>query len=210
MKNEKMSEPLWISTRLGNYSFRLLNMDHPDIEAAVLSEIESGVDVYYDRRWDAAEAFCHFLISQPRWVANRSVLILGAGIGVESLVVGRLCKRLYLNDYAAVALELCGRQLRENRIPNFELLVGPYETITCPEVDIVLGCSLVYNKGTLRAMRQFMNCCHYPIILINDPMPSFEALIKTTTKKIHFLPASERFPCALFEPNEGRANNFPE
>jgi len=205
MTNEKMPEPLWIATRLGNHSFRLLNMDHPDIEAAVLSEIESGVDVYYDRRWDAAEVFCHFLISQPRWVANRSVLILGAGIGVESLVVGRLCKRLYLNDYAAVALELSARQLRENRILNFELLVGPYETITCPEVDIVLGCSLVYNKETLRAMRQFLGRCHYPIILINDPMPSFDALIKTTTRKIHFFPASDRFPCVLLEQNKGAA-----
>ena len=154
-----MSPPHWISRRIGSNTFQLLNLDHPEVEAAILSEMESGVDVYYDRRWEVTGALCQFLSSRPHWVQDRSVLVIGAGIGMETLVIGHLCHKMYVNDIAPVALELCARQLKRNRIHNFGLLQGPYERLAFPPVDIVVGCFLVYNPETRRAMKRFLDGC---------------------------------------------------
>ena len=90
---------LWSSyTWLG--TFQLLNPDHPEIAARVLGDLDAGIAVYYDSRWDLTTQFCRFLLTHPTWIAGRSVLVLGAGIGLETLVIGRLCKTLYLNDRA--------------------------------------------------------------------------------------------------------------
>jgi hypothetical protein len=117
----------------------------------------------------------------------------------ETLVIGKLSSWMYLNDLAPKALELCSRQLRENGILNFELLPGRFETLTCPPVDIVIGCYLVYNPETLKAMASFLAACSYPVLLMNETLPAFEKLIRKTKKKISSIPCQSPFQCILFE-----------
>ncbi len=194
-----MPHSLWVPIRIYPYTFHLLNLDHPDIEATILREIKSGVDVYYDRRWDITKAFCQFLIKHPQLVNNLSILVLGAGIGMETLVIGRLCKKIYLNDIAPIALDLCVLQLRKNDIKNYELLPGRYENLEYPIVDIVIGCYIVYNKETLKAMKRFLNRCPHNILLMNEYMPTFERLLKTSQKRIRSLFSEEGHHCILIE-----------
>ena len=194
-----MSTSLWIPFKIAHLDFQILNLDHPDIERLILDEIEAGVDVYYDRRWTITEAFCHFLVEQPEWVADRSVLVLGAGIGIETLVIGRLCKKIYLNDLAPVALDLCARQLRKNGIDTVERLPGRYEALDCPPVDIVVGCYIVYNPETAKAFKQFLNLCPCPVLLMNEHMSSIHTLLKTTSRSVRSLLAEEPYLCILFE-----------
>jgi len=194
-----MSTSLWIPFKIAHFNFQLLNLDHPCIETDILDEIEAGVDVYYDRRWTVTEAFCHFLIEQPEWVADRSVMVLGAGIGIETLVIGRLCKKIYINDLAPTALDLCARQLRKNGMGNVELLPGRYEAIDCPPVDIIVGCYIVYNPDTAKALKQFLNLCPCPILLMNEYMSSLQTLLKTTSRRNRSLLSEEPYLCILFE-----------
>jgi len=194
-----LSRSVWIETKLGNQTFHLLNLDHPDIEDAIVSEIDSGVDVYYDQRWNVTEKFCQFLVDQPEWVIDRSVLVLGTGIGMETLLIGRLCQKIYLNDLALIALDLCARQLRKNGINNFELLPGRYEGIDIPPVDIVIGCYLVYNQETIKAMRQFLKSCSSPVILMDEPNTSFQRFVRATNRKTRHLLSESEFSCILFE-----------
>jgi len=194
-----MSQSIWIRTKVGRHTFEILNLDHPEVEAAVRREIESGVDVYYDRRWNLTQEFCDFLALQPQWVTGRSVLILGAGIGMETLLIGRLCRKLYVNDLAPVALDLCARQLKKNRIHNFELLPGRYEALRFPPLDIVVGCNVVYNPETARAMREFMTLCPQPVLLMNDTMPYFEKLVKTAPRRTRSVLSREGQRCVLFQ-----------
>lgn len=190
---------MWMESKLGPHKYHLLNLDHPRVEAAILDEMEAGVDVYYDRRWDVTEAFCYFLINQPDWITNRSVLVLGAGIGMETVVIGRLAKKLYLNDLAPIALELCGRQLRKNGLNSFELIPGRYEAIEYPPVDIALGCFLIYNPDTAQAMSRFLENCPSPLLLMNEPMPPFQKFLRNAKKPIRYLNEDEAFPCILFQ-----------
>ena len=122
MRSESLchSASLWQDMKVGPYAFDLLDLDHPDVEAAILDEIDAGMDVYYDRRWEVTGVFCKFLLYHPEWVAGRSVMFLGAGVGVESLVIGRLAKKMFINDWAPVALELCGLHLMNEPLPPFK------------------------------------------------------------------------------------------
>jgi predicted nicotinamide N-methyase len=163
-----------------------------------MDDIDSGTDVYYDQRWPETELFCHYLQAHPQWLLDRSVLVLGAGMGMETLVAGRLCNKLYLNDYSEAALTLAAMQLRANRITDFELLPGRYEKIDLPDIDIAIGCFLVYDDETLSFMRTFMRRHPDELILMNGVMPAFNALCAATPRRTETLIVGENCRCVLF------------
>ena len=194
----KTPRSIWTKIKLNHHEFFVLDLDNPEIESLIMSEIESGVDVYYDRRWEVTEAFCLFLLAEQKWLFNRSILVIGAGIGIETLIVGRLSKDIYINDQAPIALDLCSKQLRKNGISRFQPLSGPYESLEIPQIDMVMGCYLVYNAMTLKAMQQFFNRCSYPILLMNENDRQFKKLVQTTQKSIQSVFSSDSFHCVLF------------
>lgn len=189
----------WSLCTLAGHRFQLLNLDHLQIVARVLDDMQAGIAVYYDQRWDITTRFCRFLLAHPTWVANRAVLVLGAGLGLETLVIGRLCRTLYLNDRAPGALDLCAQQLRHNGITHFTCLDGPYETLALPPVDLVVGCYLVYNRDTTASMRQLLARCAPPVLLGNDNLLSWQALLRDTSRPYRCLLPPDDFPCVLFE-----------
>jgi predicted nicotinamide N-methyase len=193
-----MSRSMWTHIKLNNHDFSLLDLDHPEIEALILAEIDSGVDVYYDRRWKVTETFCRFLLREQEWLSNRLVLVIGAGIGMETLIVGRLSKKLYINDHAPIALKLCSKQLRKNGIYGFETLPGSYESLEIPQIDIVVGCYLVYNTETLKTMQRFFDKCSFPILLMNENDSYFQKLIKSTYKNVQALFLTDSSQCIQF------------
>jgi hypothetical protein len=193
------SPRLWSTLSLAGHRFQLLNLDHPQIAACILGDLDAGIAVYYDRRWDLTTRFCRFLLAHPAWVAGRSVLVLGAGIGLETLVIGRLCTRLYLNDRAPGALDLCAQQLRWNGITDFTCLPGSYETLALPPVDLLVGCYLVYNRDTAAAMRQLLARRTPPVLLSNDNLLSWQSLLRETRRPHRPLLPPDDFPCLLFE-----------
>lgn len=193
------SGSLWQDMKVGPYAFQVLVLDHPDVEAAIMGEIDAGIDVYYDRRWEVTGAFCSFLLDHPEWLAGRSVMVLGAVLGVESLVIGRLAKRMFINDWAPVALDLCGLQLKKNGIRDYDLLPGRYEELRVPPVDIVVGCFLSYNTETARSMNRFLDLCPFPVFLMNEPLTPFKKFLPTTARRLRTLLADDTGTCILFE-----------
>jgi predicted nicotinamide N-methyase len=190
--------PLWSTVTIAEHTFQLLNFDHPRIAARVLGDIDAGMAVYYDRRWATTERFCRFLVAEPAWVAGRTVLVLGAGVGLETLVIGSLCTQLYINDLAPGALELCAWQLRRNSITDFVCLPGRYEDLALPPVDLLVGCFLVYNRDTAQAMRQLLARRTPPVLLINDNMPVMRQLVRKTTRLVRPLLRPDDTICLLF------------
>ena len=193
-----MPKPKWIKKTIGNQIFSALNPEHPDINGLVMDEIDSGIDVYYDQRWPETDLFCRYLLSHPQWLSGRSVLVLGAGMGMETLMAGRQCSKLYVNDYSEVALALTAMQLRENQIHAFELLPGRYENIALPDIDITIGCFLVYNDETLASMQAFMQRYPRSIILMNGIMPAFNTLCASTSRRTEALIAENGLPMRPF------------
>lgn len=195
----RLSKSIWVETDINNITFSLLDLDHPEIEDAVISEIDAGVDVYYDRRWGVTEAFCGYLFSHPEKLKDKTVIVIGAGVGMETLVIGRLCKKLYINDMAPVALKLCSKQLKKNDIKDYDVLPGSYVDLQVPDVDLVVGCFLVYNPDTLKSMKQFIEVCNVPVMLMDESSKYFEELVNRTGKEIRTLFSEGIFQCVMFE-----------
>lgn len=179
----------WIRHSIDDEFYDLLNLKHPDVERKVIEEMENGVAVYYDRRWSLTEDFVRWLLKNRSLVNGKRILVLGAGIGWETLVLGRLAQHVHLNDFAPLSLELCEEQLRHNGIARFSLLPGDYSTMPLPEVDLAIGCFLVYNRETRTAMKALAERFPGPLLLVNENLPDFR----------HFLSSTERESTVLFE-----------
>ncbi|MDA7863254.1 class I SAM-dependent methyltransferase [Akkermansiaceae bacterium] len=172
-----MKKNLWKEEQVGKDNYQLMNLSHPEVDLRVIAEMEAGVDVYYDRRWGATAILADWMGENLDVIRNKRILILGAGVGAETLILGSYGKHVWINDLAPVALELCGEQMEKNDLENFTTLVGRYEDLDLPEVDLVVASFLIYNKETYEAMRSFMKqqqkC---DLILVNerlDPFPKF-------------------------------------
>ena len=173
----------WESLDLGGGNLELINLEHPEINQRVIAEMDAGIDVYYDRRWKATEEFGRLLYVRPELVSGKSVLILGAGAGLETVVIGKLCDRLYINDLAPVSLEICQEQLDRNGITCAGSLCGRYEELDLPEVDLIVGCFIIYEKETRQAMESLIEEIDVPILLVNEELPAFQRLMKSISRE---------------------------
>ncbi len=194
-----MPHSIWTTVAFSNNEFKLLNLDHPQVEKDILEEMEAGVDVYYDTRWGITQEFCEFAYEIPELLVNRDILSVGAGIGAETVVLGSMAKKLYVNDLAPVALDYCARQLRANSINNFETIPGSYADIDLPEADLTVACFCVYNTQTMHAIQKLIERTANPILIVNDALQAFVKLLKSVTRERKPLIPEDRFPCYLFE-----------
>ncbi len=164
----------WLPKSLGEESFEILDLRAPEIERRILGEMDAGVDVYYDQRWRATETFSRWLLEHPETARGKNVLALGAGIGLETLAIGRLCGHLWVNDLAPVSVELCGEQLHRNGIDGFTPLPGSITEIPLsPEIDLAVACFLIYEDETRAAMDTFVDRFPGEILVANGPLPAF-------------------------------------
>lgn len=166
----------YFETQVGSDNYWLLNLDHPTVEQKVVAEMEAGVEVYYDRRWGATAVLTDWLAQNLSLIIDKKILILGAGVGAETLLLGAHGKHVWLNDLAPTALELCAEQMQKNGLSNFTLLAGRYEQLDLPKVDLVVGSFLIYNDETLAAMEDFLRSHEGRVILVNErlaPFPKF-------------------------------------
>ncbi len=181
-----MVTELWQDTRVGSEAYRLMNLDHPIVETRVLADMAAGIDVYYDRRWEATAVLCTWLLENLDQVMGKRVLVLGAGVGAETLVLGRHCEQLWVNDLSPVALELCAEQLEQNDIRNVTTLLGRYESLDLPDVDLVVASFLIYNKDTAAAMRAFLAERRCRMLLVNELLKPFRAFLKEESHEVIF------------------------
>lgn len=194
-----MPHSIWTTHTFNNEKFKLLDLDHPQIEKDILQEIKSGVDVYYDRRWELTQEFCGFLYEMPELFVNKNILCVGVGIGAETVVIGSMAKKLYINDLAPVALDYCAKQLRKNKITNFDTIPGSYGSMDIPDVDLSVACFCVYTTETMKAMKSFIESSPCPVLIVNETLSNFVRLLKAVERKRKPLISEERFPCYLFE-----------
>ncbi len=182
---------------IGDSDYFLLDLDQRAVDLRVMEDMDAGVDVYYDRRWEETDILAEWLELNHDVYAGKRVLVLGAGVGSETVVLGRLADKIYLNDLSPIALDLCGMQLVKNGVVDFECLLGRYEEIDLPEVDVIVASFLVYNKETLRAMRAFMKESHSDFILMNGNLPDFMKCLKKLDHELIF--DEEGAMCVLFK-----------
>lgn len=171
---------------MGGESYALMNLNHPEADARVQADMDAGVDVYYDRRWVITEALTAWMLEHLNQIRGKRVLVLGAGVGAETLVLGRHCEHVWINDLAPGALDLCAAQLEQNGLHNYTALLGRYEDLQLPEVDLVVASFLIYNKSTLAAMRTFLASQRGDVLLVNERLQEFRQFLKSEAHRVIF------------------------
>jgi len=168
--------PRFVSVDFGDCTFEALNFDHDAVVSRITEEMRAGVAVYYDRRWKLTDAFCRFLLAHPELLSGRTVLVVGAGAGLESVVIGHVAERIIVNDMAPASLELTAEQLERNGVEGFEVRPGLLQESDLEGVDLVVGCFVVYDASTRDAMAELLRrtaARHVPVILANEDVGSF-------------------------------------
>ncbi len=176
----------YIEKQIGEVGYLLIDLDQKAVERRVIADMDAGVDVYYDRRWEVTDLLTDWLEKNHDVYAGKRVLVLGAGVGAETVVLGRLSKQLFVNDLSPTALELCGEQLVRNEVSDFGVLLGRYEELDLPEVDVIVASFLVYNKETLKAMRAFVREKGCQFILMNENLPDYQKFLTETQHEVIF------------------------
>lgn len=169
-------EPRWIPVEIAGHAFERINLEHEEVGARVVAEIESDVDVYYDRRWPLTREFCAFLLARPELATGRTVFAAGVGVGMEAVVLGRLADAVVVNDLAPVALELAVEQLRRNGVEPLRVEGGAFQDADLSGVDLVVACFVVYDAGTRDAMARLLERARergIPALLANEDIGGF-------------------------------------
>lgn len=181
-----MNRERWYEEQVGGESFQLLNLEHPTVEKQVMAEMATGVDVYYDRRWTATGVLTDWLGENLNVFSNKDILVVGAGVGAEGLLLAKHGRKVYLNDLAPTALELSAEQMKKNELSNYELLLGRYEQLDLPKVDLVVAGFLIYNTDTLASMETFLKGHQGQLILVNERLAPFPKFLKNHEHTIIF------------------------
>ena len=163
-----------------------MDLTHPKVEKKIMDEMSVGFDVYYDVRWEITGALTDWLSENLDLFRHKRVLILGAGVGAETLILGRYAKHIWINDLSATTITLCEEQLSENGITNATSLVGRYEQLDLPTVDLVVASFLVYNDDTYQSMSTFMDTHQGEVILVNEPLAPFPKLLSKRPHRVLF------------------------
>ena len=173
--------------QVGAETFALLDLDSQDVEKRVLAEMDAGVQVYYDTRWGATGIFSEWALApeNAKRFKGKNILILGAGIGLETLVLAKLGAHVWLNDLAPVALEMCVEQLEANGLTNYTVLVGKCEEVPLPEtLDLAVACFFIYNKQTATATTAFLERFPKELIFVNENLDPFPKWLSGLDRKV--------------------------
>ena len=122
--------------------------------------------------WESAVALAAELGERPALVAGRSVLELGAGVGLCGVVAATLGARVTQTDHDADALAACERTALSNGISNIARTTGDWHDWRHGGTfDVILGADVAYDGGDHAALLTVLSRAMAPggLVLLADP-----------------------------------------
>jgi len=169
---------------IGNDTFIL---DSVDDEDALLAHAESATHFPFGLMlWESAIALALHLTQNPALAAGKSVLELGAGLGLTGVVAASLGATVTQTDHDQTALDACARTAALNGITNITRPPGDWHAWTDPSrYDLILGADIAYDAENHAALLAIFDHALAPggRILLTDPhrenLPPFIAAART-------------------------------
>lgn len=126
---------------------------------------------YFGILWPSSVALAIFLADHPELVKGKSVLELGAGLGLPSLVASHLGANVLATDYHPDVEEYFLRNCRHSSITCRYLRMNWREEVIAEKYDVVIGSDVLYEskhasevaRGLLRFVKP------NGIVILSDP-----------------------------------------
>ena len=98
--------------------------------------------------WESAPALAAELGEEPERVAGRSVLELGAGVGLPGIVAQGAGAMVRQTDHISEALDLCRANAEANGVDGIELALANWDAWTDDgRYDVIIGSDVVYERS---------------------------------------------------------------
>ena len=148
-------------------------VDTVDDENALLARAETAAQFPFGLMlWESAIALAKHLTEYPALVAGKSVLELGAGLGLTGVVAASLGACVTQTDHDASALTACQRTAALNSNTNITCQTGDWhDWRDAARYDVILGADIAYDGDDHAALLAVFDRALAPggRILLADP-----------------------------------------
>ncbi|ULQ50690.1 class I SAM-dependent methyltransferase [Flavihumibacter fluvii] len=114
---------------------------------------------YWAKIWPSAKALAEYLVKRPGLYLGKSVMELAAGLGLPSLAIAPLAKKVICSDYQEQAVDAIAKSARQNRYNNLEPALMDWndipETATC---DLLLLSDINYDPLAFEQLERLIIC----------------------------------------------------
>ena len=111
---------------------------------------------YWSRLWPSGIALAQWLRAEPERVEGKSVLELGAGLGLPSLVAAPYAKLLMISDHISEALTWIDLNLRALGHQDVECrLINWHHSI--PQADVILMSDVCYDPSDFDRLQDLVS-----------------------------------------------------
>lgn len=155
---------------IGNRTWLIESVDD---EEALLSHAENRPQFPFGLMlWESAIALAQHLTENPALAAGKSVLELGAGLGLTGVVATSLGAHVTQTDHDEAALAACARTAALNDVSNITRKTGDWHAWHNPgSFDLILGADIAYDGDDHAALLAIFAQTLAPSgrILLSDP-----------------------------------------
>lgn len=158
--------PLYLAAAMAilPYQFKTYQLGATNIQLAIPEE-DALKEAWETRRlnafpfwgkcWPAAEALATFILQHQHLLHQRSVLEIGAGLGLPSLVAATIAQQVTCTDHVAEPLAYASIAAKENGISNMQYaLLDWNELPPTIEQDVILLSDINYQPADFQPLQQ--------------------------------------------------------
>ncbi len=113
---------------------------------------------FWAKCWPSSLAMLTFLKNNDQFIANKTVLELGAGIGLPSFFAAKMAASVVITDYAAEAVELMQFNIEKLQISNATALKLNWNDFAGEiAADIILLSDINYDEKDFESLKSVLN-----------------------------------------------------
>ncbi len=108
---------------------------------------------FWAKVWASSKAMVAFLQEEPKWIENKQVLEIGAGIGFPSFIVAQKANSVIISDYNSDAVSLAQKNINHLNITNATATVLDWNDIPSSLfADTILLSDINYNPNDFNSL----------------------------------------------------------
>lgn len=127
-----------------------------DVEALIGDLADPDQVPCWAEPWPASRGLAAYFLQGPD-LAGRTVLELGAGVGLPGLICGLRNAAVTFSDFQPRALALCEANARLHRLTRYRLLLADWRNFLCSErFDMILASDIAYEQRLLPSLKSVL------------------------------------------------------